>query len=179
MWSSTASRRKRCWPVCWSWAAPSPWPAATKGTPGWPGTRATWTRLMFFRHAIPECVNMLIDKRKQKDKTITKLGTDMAVPDSQLEEVMALYNRMLQEQGLEFGHLGPHRQQPPPCQHPAQRWGGVQKRPAALPPVGRLCDGKRGRGLGGTRCGQAESRVFAGDVRAGAHPADAPVQAGL
>ena len=66
-------------------------------------------RLMFFRHAIPECVNMLIDKRKQKDKTITKLGTDMAVPDSQLEEVMALYNRMLQEQGLEsaiWGHIG-------------------------------------------------------------------------
>ena len=64
---------------------------------------------MFFRHAIPECVNMLIDKRKQKDKTITKLGTDMAVPDSQLEEVMALYNRMLQEQGLEsaiWGHIG-------------------------------------------------------------------------
>lgn len=66
-------------------------------------------KLMFFRHAIPECVNMLIDLRKQRDKTITKLGTDMAVPDSELENVMALYNATLREQGLQsaiWGHIG-------------------------------------------------------------------------
>lgn len=66
-------------------------------------------RLMFFRHAIPECVNMLIDQRKQRDKTITKLGTDMAVPDSQLETVVQMYNTMLRERGLQsaiWGHIG-------------------------------------------------------------------------
>lgn len=66
-------------------------------------------RLMFFRHAIPECVNMLIDQRKKKNKEITKLGTDMAVPDAALEETMAMYNTMLKERGLQsaiWGHVG-------------------------------------------------------------------------
>lgn len=66
-------------------------------------------RLMFFRHAIPECVNMLIDRRKKKDPSITKLGTDMAVPDTALEEIAQMYRRMLHQRGLQsaiWGHVG-------------------------------------------------------------------------
>ncbi|MFR7798206.1 MAG: FAD-binding oxidoreductase [Collinsella sp.] len=36
----------------------------------------------FFRHAVPESVNMLIDERRRTDPTITKLGSDMSVPNA-------------------------------------------------------------------------------------------------
>ncbi|MEG1774851.1 MAG: FAD-linked oxidase C-terminal domain-containing protein, partial [Oscillospiraceae bacterium] len=65
--------------------------------------------LLFFRHAVPESVNMLIDQRKKTNPIITKLGTDMAVPDGCLREVMAMYRRDLAAQGLEYaiwGHIG-------------------------------------------------------------------------
>ena len=63
----------------------------------------------FFRHAVPESVNMLIDERRRTDSTITKLGSDMSVPDDRLHDVMALYRRTLAESGLEsaaWGHIG-------------------------------------------------------------------------
>ncbi len=66
-------------------------------------------QLHIFRHAVPEAVNLLIDQRRKIDSNITKLGTDMAVPDSNLEEVMDLYNKALKEHTLEFvifGHIG-------------------------------------------------------------------------
>ncbi len=66
-------------------------------------------QLMFFRHAIPESVNMLIDQRKKKDPIITKLGTDMSVPDQHLRYTMEMYHSMIQEKGLQsaiWGHIG-------------------------------------------------------------------------
>lgn len=66
-------------------------------------------RLRLFRHATPEAVNLLIDQRRQSEPRLTKLGTDMSVPDSRLEEVMAMYNSTLADSGLEsviFGHIG-------------------------------------------------------------------------
>ncbi|MBQ7565722.1 MAG: FAD-binding oxidoreductase [Oscillospiraceae bacterium] len=66
-------------------------------------------RLMFFRHAVPESVNMLIDQRKQKDPTITKLGADMSVPDAHLFDVVKMYRDTLKENNLEsatWGHVG-------------------------------------------------------------------------
>ena len=57
-----------------------------------------------FRHAIPEAVNQLIARRG-----MTKLGTDMAVPDGQLENMMHIYRTGLAGAGLEhviFGHIG-------------------------------------------------------------------------
>lgn len=63
----------------------------------------------FFRHAVPESVNMLIDERRKADPTITKLGSDMAVPDEHLHEVVAMYRRTLAEEGLQtavWGHIG-------------------------------------------------------------------------
>ena len=63
----------------------------------------------FFRHAVPESVNMLIDERRRTDPTITKLGSDMSVPDEHLADVIELYRRTLAEAGLEsaaWGHIG-------------------------------------------------------------------------
>ncbi|MBM6779591.1 FAD-binding oxidoreductase [Collinsella tanakaei] len=63
----------------------------------------------FFRHAVPESVNMLIDERRRTDPTITKLGSDMSVPDERLRDVMALYRADLAAAGLEsaaWGHIG-------------------------------------------------------------------------
>ncbi|NOY08192.1 MAG: FAD-binding oxidoreductase [Spirochaetes bacterium] len=66
-------------------------------------------RLKCFRHAVPEAVNMVIDRRRKKFPEITKLGTDMAVPDDKLKAVMEMYNNDLENSGLEFvkfGHIG-------------------------------------------------------------------------
>lgn len=63
----------------------------------------------FFRHAVPESVNMLIDERRRTDPTITKLGSDMSVPNTRLADVVAFYRRTLAESGLEsaaWGHIG-------------------------------------------------------------------------
>ena len=78
---------------------------------------ATWTamderemkRLHDFRHAVPETVNLVIDERRRKEPALTKLGTDMAVGDGDLEKVMALYHSALAATSLQyvmFGHVG-------------------------------------------------------------------------
>jgi len=62
-----------------------------------------------FRHATPEAVNLLIDQRKKEHPGLTKLGTDMSVPDEHLEAIMQLYRADLAAAGLEyvvFGHVG-------------------------------------------------------------------------
>lgn len=66
-------------------------------------------RLKVFRHTVPETVNRIIDERRKKEPELTKLGTDMAVLDSELSAVMALYHDSLEAAGLEyvvFGHIG-------------------------------------------------------------------------
>lgn len=65
--------------------------------------------LKAFRHAVPEAVNLLIDERKRACPELTKLGTDMSVPDACLEAVMEMYGSDLRESALEsviFGHIG-------------------------------------------------------------------------
>lgn len=66
-------------------------------------------RQRLFRHAVPECVNMRIDRRRRTTPGITKLGSDMSVPDERLHDVMALYRRTIAHAGLEsatWGHIG-------------------------------------------------------------------------
>ena len=66
-------------------------------------------RLKFIRHAIPESVNMMIDERRKVDPVITKLGTDMSVPDRHLRDAMDMYRQGLRESGLQsaiWGHIG-------------------------------------------------------------------------
>ena len=80
-------------------------PAATLAalTPG------DFERIAQFRHALPETVNAIVAQARAHHPQLTKLGTDMAVPDACLAEVMALYSRRLREAGLRhvvFGHIG-------------------------------------------------------------------------
>lgn len=66
-------------------------------------------KLHSFRHACPECVNMQIDEVKKSDSNITKLGTDMSVPDHKLKEVMKMYNDDIEKNNFHaviFGHVG-------------------------------------------------------------------------
>jgi len=66
-------------------------------------------QLKDFRHALPEAVNLQIDERRKKEPELTKLGTDLAVPDNRLNEIMEMYRRDLSDAHLEsviFGHIG-------------------------------------------------------------------------
>lgn len=65
--------------------------------------------LSFFRHAVPESVNTLIDGRKRDFPGISKLGSDMSVPDGRLLEIMDFYRRTIEQEGFEYaawGHIG-------------------------------------------------------------------------
>jgi len=65
--------------------------------------------LIRFRHAVPEIVNLQIADIKKRHPSLTKLGTDMAVPDAYLSQVMTMYNQGLQDAHLRsviFGHIG-------------------------------------------------------------------------
>ncbi len=72
-------------------------------------TQSDFDNLQYFRHATPEIVNLTIDRRRKEYPKLTKLGTDMAVPDDRLYDVMNLYRSDLEKAGLEyviFGHIG-------------------------------------------------------------------------
>jgi len=62
-----------------------------------------------FRHALPERINAIIAERKSILPEITKVGTDMAVPDEALADIMAEYYESIEQRGLQFavfGHIG-------------------------------------------------------------------------
>ncbi len=66
-------------------------------------------KLKLFRHAVPEAVNLTIDNRRKKEPELTKLGTDLAIPDEYLSEVIEMYISDLKNEKLEyiiFGHIG-------------------------------------------------------------------------
>jgi D-lactate dehydrogenase (cytochrome) len=66
-------------------------------------------RLKEFRHAAPEHVNLRIGERQRQHPGLTKLGTDLSVPDERLRDVMRMYRQDLARLGLEhvvFGHIG-------------------------------------------------------------------------
>ena len=69
-------------------------------------TQSDRDKLQFFRHAVPESVNMLIDRRKKEDPVITKLGSDMSVPNEHLKDVMSVYAETLKDSGLEYASWG-------------------------------------------------------------------------
>lgn len=65
--------------------------------------------LKTFRHAVPEQVNLEIDRRKRRYPELTKLGTDLAVPDDHLRKMVDCYRRDLAAGGFQsviFGHVG-------------------------------------------------------------------------
>lgn len=96
--------------------------SAVAGLPDWMSSAggnpdSTWIadsdrdleRFKRFRHAVPELVNQVIGERCKKEPQLAKLGTDMAVLNSELSRVMAMYRGALESAGLEyvmFGHIG-------------------------------------------------------------------------
>jgi D-lactate dehydrogenase (cytochrome) len=97
---SEAVERMSEWAVSSGGAEEATWVATTE---------SELERFKYFRHAVPESVNLLIDERRKKDPEVTKLGTDMAVPDQALDCVLAMYREGLEAEGLEsvmFGHIG-------------------------------------------------------------------------
>jgi D-lactate dehydrogenase (cytochrome) len=83
------------------------------------GIRDEWTwaasgasdldRLKAFRHAVPESINQIIAARRRALPRLTKVGTDFAVPDARLHEVLRLYRDGLARSRLDgviFGHVG-------------------------------------------------------------------------
>lgn len=66
-------------------------------------------RLKAFRHALPETINQRIGERARQFPGLTKLGTDLAVPDNALLKMMAVYRDLLDAAALDyviFGHIG-------------------------------------------------------------------------
>ncbi|WP_457553267.1 FAD-binding oxidoreductase [Desulfobacula sp.] len=64
-------------------------------------------RLRIFRHGAAESVNYFIDKARQIDFRITKLGTDMALENASLSELLEMYCQDLKTHELFaaiFGH---------------------------------------------------------------------------
>jgi len=80
------------------------------GTDTWVAADApAMEKLRTFRHAVPEQVNAIIADRKRGCPDLTKLGTDLSVPNYRLPDVMRLYRRDLRDARLEhviFGHIG-------------------------------------------------------------------------
>ena len=76
----------------------------------WAGfTERDMAEMKRLRHAVPETINALIGQRKRIVPELHKLGTDMAVPDAALGEMMDFYAARLTESGLDyvtFGHIG-------------------------------------------------------------------------
>lgn len=81
------------------------------------GVRQTWASANArelrmqkdFRHLAPEEVNSIIARRKADNPKLHKIGTDMAVPLSQLRGTVVNYRQALSASGLEsviFGHIG-------------------------------------------------------------------------
>ena len=66
-------------------------------------------RMRSLRHAVPRSVFEYVASLKGRMPSIHKMGTDMAVPDENADEMMRFYSERLEESGLEyviFGHIG-------------------------------------------------------------------------
>ncbi len=65
--------------------------------------------LHFFRHAVPESVNMQVERTKHAYPEVTKVGGDLAVPDEYFDKLLGIYETTLNEEGLlhaAWGHIG-------------------------------------------------------------------------
>ncbi|MFW6138786.1 MAG: FAD-binding oxidoreductase [Spirochaetota bacterium] len=66
-------------------------------------------RLKAVRHALPESINRTIAEKKKLDGRIHKVGTDTAVPDRHLVQIMRFYRELLEKERFRyviFGHIG-------------------------------------------------------------------------
>ncbi len=68
-----------------------------------------YQKLKTFRHLVPEVVNHVVQEQKRNNSDLTKIGTDMAVLDKDLEYIMNMYKNDLEAARLDyiiFGHIG-------------------------------------------------------------------------
>ncbi len=72
-------------------------------------------KLLFFRHTVPETIDILIDENKKNEPCITILSTDMSVPDCHLQTLFDIYDSDLRKTDLHwviFGHIGENHLHP-------------------------------------------------------------------
>lgn len=68
-----------------------------------------YMKLKDFRHELPECINQEVIELKRMFPTITKVGTDLAVPNEKLEDMLNMYYTDIEKfnvKGFLFGHIG-------------------------------------------------------------------------
>ena len=66
-------------------------------------------KLKELRHLVPEEVNRLVERNRRLCPAIHKVGTDLAVPDGRLDEMVRAYREGLAGEGIPavvFGHIG-------------------------------------------------------------------------
>ena len=72
-------------------------------------------QLLFFRHSVPETIDLIVEENKKKEPCITILSTDMAVDDQHFDELFHIYKRDLSATSLHwiiFGHIGENHVHP-------------------------------------------------------------------
>ena len=76
---------------------------------GAPWKKRRRTKLKALRHLVPEEVNRLVEGNRRRCPAIHKVGTDLAVPDERLGELVRAYRAGLAREGIPavvFGHIG-------------------------------------------------------------------------
>ena len=85
--------------------------------------RSTWVardaleleQLLFFRHSVPETIDLIVEENRKNEPSITILSTDMAVDDDHFDELYHIYRHDLSVSGLPwviFGHIGENHVHP-------------------------------------------------------------------
>ena len=72
-------------------------------------------QLLFFRHSVPETIDLIVEENRKKEPCITILSTDMAVDDDHFDELYHIYRSDLSASGLPwviFGHIGENHVHP-------------------------------------------------------------------
>ncbi len=72
-------------------------------------------KLLFFRHTVPETIDLIIEENKKNEPCITILSTDMAVDDDHFDELFHIYKHDLESTNLHwiiFGHIGENHVHP-------------------------------------------------------------------
>lgn len=72
-------------------------------------------QLLFFRHSVPETIDLIVEQNRKNEPCITILSTDMAVDDEHFDALFHIYQRDLRESGLQwiiFGHIGENHVHP-------------------------------------------------------------------
>ncbi|MHC4252681.1 MAG: FAD-binding oxidoreductase, partial [Planctomycetota bacterium] len=76
----------------------------------WAGDEpATREKMRVLRHSVPEAANNRVARRKRDVPELHKVGTDLAVPDAALDDLLSAYHELIPVSGLEyviFGHAG-------------------------------------------------------------------------